>query len=52
LINIWIQVHNKIYTDYYRVIEGKVEVAKAVTRLTVDSICFTGSTATGRLVAM
>lgn len=33
-------------------IEGKVEVAKTVTRLPVDVICFTGSTATGRLVAI
>jgi acyl-CoA reductase-like NAD-dependent aldehyde dehydrogenase len=34
------------------VIEGRVEVAKTVTRLPVDVICFTGSTATGRLVAI
>jgi aldehyde dehydrogenase (NAD+) len=40
------------YSEYFRVIEGRVEVAKAVTRLPVDIICFTGSTATGRLVAM
>lgn len=33
-------------------IEGKIEVARTVTRLPVDIICFTGSTATGRLVAM
>ncbi len=33
-------------------IEGRVEVAKTVTRLPVDVICFTGSTATGRLVAI
>ena len=39
-------------SDFYQVIEGKVEVAKAVTRLPVDVICFTGSTFTGRLVAM
>ena len=38
--------------DYYRVIEGKIEVAKAVTKLPIDSICFTGSTVTGRIVAM
>ena len=39
-------------SDFYQVIEGKVEVAKAVTRLPFDVICFTGSTMTGRLVAM
>ncbi len=33
-------------------IEGKVEVAKALTRLRFDIICFTGSTETGRLVAI
>lgn len=33
-------------------IEGKVEVAKALTRLKLDIICFTGSTETGRLVAI
>ncbi len=33
-------------------IEGRVEVAKAVTKLPVDIICFTGSTQTGRLVAI
>lgn len=38
--------------DYYQCIEGKIEIAKAVTRLPVDVICFTGSTSTGRLVAM
>lgn len=37
---------------FYRVIQGKVEVAKAITKLPFDMICFTGSTATGRLVAM
>lgn len=40
------------YAGFYRVVEGKVEVAKAVTRLPVDIICFTGSTFTGRLVAI
>lgn len=40
------------YLDYYQVIEGRVEVAKAVTRLQSDVICFTGSTSTGRLVAI
>jgi aldehyde dehydrogenase (NAD+) len=34
------------------VIEGKIEVARAVTSLPVDIICFTGSTVTGRLVAI
>jgi acyl-CoA reductase-like NAD-dependent aldehyde dehydrogenase len=33
------------------VIEGKVEVAKAITKIPFDLICFTGSTSTGRLVA-
>lgn len=37
---------------FYRVIQGKLEVAKAITKLPFDMICFTGSTATGRLVAM
>jgi aldehyde dehydrogenase (NAD+) len=43
---------NYLNPDFYQCIEGKVEVAKAVSKLTVDVICFTGSTATGRLVAM
>lgn len=38
--------------EFYRVIEGKVEVAKAVSKLPFDMICFTGSTVTGRLVAI
>ena len=38
--------------DFYRCIEGKVEVAKAVAKLPLDIICFTGSTMTGRLVAI
>ena len=38
--------------EYYVCLEGRVEVAKAVTRLPVDIICFTGSTVTGRLVAI
>lgn len=33
-------------------IEGKVEVAKMITKLPFDMICFTGSTFTGRLVAI
>ncbi len=37
---------------YYQGLEGRVEVAKAVVQLPVDIICFTGSTATGRLVAI
>ena len=41
-----------MYVGFYRVIEGKVEVAKALTRLKFDIICFTGSTETGRLVAI
>ncbi len=43
---------NYMDPDYYQCIEGRVEVAKAVTRLPVDVICFTGSTMTGRLVAI
>lgn len=38
--------------EYYVCIEGKVEVAKAVSRLPFDMICFTGSTFTGRLVGI
>jgi aldehyde dehydrogenase (NAD+) len=38
--------------EFYQCIEGKVEVAKAVSRLPLDVICFTGSTTTGRLVAI
>lgn len=38
--------------EYYRCIEGQVEVAKAITKLPFDIICFTGSTFTGRLVAI
>lgn len=38
--------------EFYQCIEGKIEVAKAVTKLPVDVICFTGSTTTGRLVAI
>ena len=38
--------------NYFQCIEGRVEVAKAVVKLPVDIICFTGSTFTGRLVAM
>lgn len=41
-----------INIGFFRVIEGKIEVAKAVTRLPLDIICFTGSTSTGRLVAI
>ncbi len=33
-------------------IEGKVEVAKAISKLQFDMICFTGSTFTGRLVGI
>lgn len=38
--------------EFYQCIEGKIEVAKAVTKLPLDIICFTGSTMTGRLVAI
>lgn len=38
--------------EFYQCIEGKIEIAKAVIKLPVDIICFTGSTLTGRLVAM
>jgi aldehyde dehydrogenase (NAD+) len=34
------------------VVEGKVEVAKILTQQKFDIICFTGSTETGRLVAI
>ena len=51
-INTWTQVTDFIIKGFYRVIQGKVEVAKAITKLPFDMICFTGSTATGRLVAM
>lgn len=37
--------------DVYPIIEGQVEVAKALTSAKVDMICFTGSTEKGRLVA-
>jgi aldehyde dehydrogenase (NAD+) len=43
---------NYLNPDFYQCIEGRIEVAKAVTKLPVDVICFTGSTATGRLVAI
>ena len=50
-------VIKKLFDKYldpqlYQVIEGKVEVAKALTKLPLDIICFTGSTMTGRLVAI
>lgn len=38
--------------EYYRCIEGKVKVASAICKLPFDMICFTGSTSTGRLVAI
>ena len=41
-----------VILGFYRVIEGKVEVAKALTKQKLDIICFTGSTETGRLVAI
>jgi aldehyde dehydrogenase (NAD+) len=43
---------NYMNPDFYQCIEGRIEVAKTVTKLPVDVICFTGSTATGRLVAI
>lgn len=43
---------NYLNPDFYQCIEGRIEVAKTVTKLPVDVICFTGSTATGRLVAI
>ena len=60
----YIQCHTKIVWElfrpkycplnlgFYRCLEGKIEVAKAVTKLPLDLICFTGSTMTGRLVAI
>jgi len=41
-----------VILGFYRVIEGKIEVAKALTKQKLDIICFTGSTETGRLVAI
>lgn len=43
---------NICYIEYYHVVEGKIEVAKTITKLPFDMICFTGSTFTGRLVAI
>lgn len=37
---------------YYKCIQGKMNVAKKLTSLPFDLICFTGSTETGRLVAI
>lgn len=37
---------------YYRCIQGKINVAKKLTSLPFDMICFTGSTETGKLVAI
>ena len=37
---------------YFRCIEGKVESAKKLSSLPFDCICFTGSSFTGRLVAI
>ena len=40
------------YAGYYRCIQGKINVAKKLTSLPFDMICFTGSTETGKLVAI
>lgn len=37
---------------YYRCIQGKVQVAKAISQLPFDTICFTGSSTTGKSVAI
>ena len=37
---------------YFRCIQGKINVAKKLTSLPFDMICFTGSTETGKLVAI
>lgn len=37
--------------ECYRLVEGKAEVAKAITKLPFDKIIFTGSTEKGKLVA-
>jgi coniferyl-aldehyde dehydrogenase len=39
-------------SGYYKCIQGKVHVAKKLTSLPFDLICFTGSTETGKLVAI
>lgn len=41
-----------ISVEYYRCIEGKVETGKTICKLPFDMICFTGSTATGKSVAI
>lgn len=38
-------------SDSYFMLEGQIEVAKALTNAKVDMICFTGSTEKGKLVA-
>lgn len=38
-------------TSAYAVVEGKIEVAKALTSKKFDSICFTGSSEKGKIVA-
>lgn len=42
---------NYLDKSCYRVIEGGLEVAKAITREQFDLICFTGSSDKGKLVA-
>lgn len=64
----WLLIHRKFWGDflksiwtkvlfcwlkgYYRCIQGKVNVAKKLTTLPFDMICFTGSSETGKLVAI
>ena len=42
---------NYLDNRFYRVIEGGVETAKALTQLPFDLVCFTGSSSVGKLVA-
>lgn len=51
LLKIKSLITRNLDTSCYAVIEGQVEVAKACSNTKFDSICFTGSTEKGRLVA-
>lgn len=44
--------YSHFYLEYFRCVQGKVQVARAITQLPFDTICFTGSTTTGRIVAI
>ena len=43
---------HSIISEHYKCIEGRVAVAQKACQMPFDIICFTGSTATGRLVAI